>query len=388
MSLLASNLNLAGTVRLAPGAALYQLAQSSSNTPNLTVIGESGSTLSWSNPQTFNGAITLLGGHLQTGPTFTLSSGAVSIVNGDWVGSAIQGTGGTLNITNSTLIARTLTLNAPSRLFGSGQWFVDMTVGLDAQATFTANSTVAGSYLNNGRTVVQTGTLVIAGSLTNNGQIIGNFMGPRGPGGPPPELSISGDYIASAQATVQHVGGSLRITGNADIAVSDGSRFDLATGSLAVGASGGASELETLSADLGPVVAGFLRGPATFPIGALTVGGTVRLVDNRENAPGAPDALYVYDLRIPAGASLQTGDRRIYYRTLTLLGQVDQPANLVPVNFCPADFNGSGALTVQDLFDFLNAYFASDPRADFNNSGSITVQDIFDFLMAYFTGCP
>lgn len=26
--------------------------------------------------------------------------------------------------------------------------------------------------------------------------------------------------------------------------------------------------------------------------------------------------------------------------------------------------------------------------ADFNNSGSVTVQDIFDFLSAYFTGCP
>lgn len=55
---------------------------------------------------------------------------------------------------------------------------------------------------------------------------------------------------------------------------------------------------------------------------------------------------------------------------------------------CPADFNASGTVTVQDIFDFLAAYFASDPAADFNASGAITVQDIFDYLGAYFVGCP
>jgi len=55
--------------------------------------------------------------------------------------------------------------------------------------------------------------------------------------------------------------------------------------------------------------------------------------------------------------------------------------------FCPGDFNASGAVSVQDIFDFLAAYFAGDPAADINNSGSVTVQDIFDFLAAYFTAC-
>ncbi|MCC6320591.1 MAG: hypothetical protein IT438_04045 [Phycisphaerales bacterium] len=54
---------------------------------------------------------------------------------------------------------------------------------------------------------------------------------------------------------------------------------------------------------------------------------------------------------------------------------------------CAADFNNSGAVSVQDIFDFLAAYFSNDPRADFNNSGAISVQDIFDYLAAYFTGC-
>jgi hypothetical protein len=54
---------------------------------------------------------------------------------------------------------------------------------------------------------------------------------------------------------------------------------------------------------------------------------------------------------------------------------------------CSADFNNSGAVSVQDIFDFLTEYFASDPRADFNHSGAISVQDLFDFLAAYFAGC-
>ncbi|MCC6322335.1 MAG: hypothetical protein IT438_12970 [Phycisphaerales bacterium] len=55
---------------------------------------------------------------------------------------------------------------------------------------------------------------------------------------------------------------------------------------------------------------------------------------------------------------------------------------------CPADFNNSGPPpTVQDIFDFLAAYFALDLAADFNGVGGLSVQDIFDFLSAYFTGC-
>jgi len=54
---------------------------------------------------------------------------------------------------------------------------------------------------------------------------------------------------------------------------------------------------------------------------------------------------------------------------------------------CGADFNDDGAVTIQDLFDFLAAYFQGSPDADFNASGEITVQDVFDYLTAYFTAC-
>jgi hypothetical protein len=54
---------------------------------------------------------------------------------------------------------------------------------------------------------------------------------------------------------------------------------------------------------------------------------------------------------------------------------------------CPADYNCSGAITVQDIFDFLGGWFQGNPSADVDESGTITVQDIFDFLGMWFSGC-
>ncbi|MCC6320612.1 MAG: alpha/beta hydrolase [Phycisphaerales bacterium] len=62
-----------------------------------------------------------------------------------------------------------------------------------------------------------------------------------------------------------------------------------------------------------------------------------------------------------------------------------EPGN--PIACCRANINQVGGLTVQDLFDFLSAYFGGNPLADFNASGANTVQDVFDFLGAYFQGC-
>lgn len=54
---------------------------------------------------------------------------------------------------------------------------------------------------------------------------------------------------------------------------------------------------------------------------------------------------------------------------------------------CAGDFNGDGAATVQDIFDFLVAWFQGAPLADVNASGDVGVQDIFTFLAAWFVGC-
>jgi hypothetical protein len=69
------------------------------------------------------------------------------------------------------------------------------------------------------------------------------------------------------------------------------------------------------------------------------------------------------------------------------IGWINLDNATIFVGDCPADYNGDGALTVQDIFDFLSGWFSGNPRADFNGANGLGVQDIFDFLAAWFAGC-
>lgn len=55
--------------------------------------------------------------------------------------------------------------------------------------------------------------------------------------------------------------------------------------------------------------------------------------------------------------------------------------------YCPVDINCASGATVQDVFDFLAAWFGGSNIGNFNGVGGTTVQDIFDFLAAWFAGC-
>lgn len=52
---------------------------------------------------------------------------------------------------------------------------------------------------------------------------------------------------------------------------------------------------------------------------------------------------------------------------------------------CDCDWNQTGNLSIQDIFDFLGDWFAGN--ADFNNDQVTTLQDLFDFLTCFFAGC-
>lgn len=62
------------------------------------------------------------------------------------------------------------------------------------------------------------------------------------------------------------------------------------------------------------------------------------------------------------------------------------------VESCQADFDGDDARTAlvaqADIFAYLQAWFDCRLRADFNHDGTMNTQDIFDFLNAWFAGCP
>ncbi len=54
---------------------------------------------------------------------------------------------------------------------------------------------------------------------------------------------------------------------------------------------------------------------------------------------------------------------------------------------CAADMDNNGSIGVNDIFAFISAWFAADPRTDFDHSGAIGVDDIFAFLASWFGGC-
>lgn len=54
---------------------------------------------------------------------------------------------------------------------------------------------------------------------------------------------------------------------------------------------------------------------------------------------------------------------------------------------CRADFDQSGASTVDDVLSYLSAWLSGSQLSDTNGDLVLTVQDLFDFLDAYFRGC-
>lgn len=54
---------------------------------------------------------------------------------------------------------------------------------------------------------------------------------------------------------------------------------------------------------------------------------------------------------------------------------------------CRADWDISGQVRPEDVPAFIDSWLVRDPRADFNRLDGPSLQDLFDFLTAYFTGC-
>ena len=168
---------------------------------------------------------------------------------------------------------------------------------------------------------------------------------------------------------------------------------------LAIDAPGAVAELRSGVDAGGPVVASF-----SVPALSETTRETVSLLPDVQ-VTLEPDTQYWVVMGNAAGGSFEWAYAEgNSYAGSGVLGEyaysfdlgatwsapgVENPYQIaVLVNtICPADFNGSGTVTVQDIFDFLAAYFSVEPAADFNQSSSVTVQDIFDFLAAYFAGC-
>ncbi|HVU65445.1 MAG TPA: PQQ-dependent sugar dehydrogenase [Phycisphaerales bacterium] len=91
------------------------------------------------------------------------------------------------------------------------------------------------------------------------------------------------------------------------------------------------------------------------------------------------------ELSIAGASSVDSGT---YICTLTSpCGMKDSPAIVVSIRDCfHADFNHDDEVDIQDIFDYLNAWFAGDPATDLNGDGQDT-RDIFYFIDSWFQGC-
>ena len=124
-------------------------------------------------------------------------------------------------------------------------------------------------------------------------------------------------------------------------------------------------------------VGGPCSGPFTLAPPASSAMG--QIVSGSISAGGEPrSASLVLYASIPIVAGTTWG---------TLDVRADLRGTLSPIPTCAADFNHQNGLTVQDIFDFLTAWFAGAAGADFDHSGGLSVQDIFGFLSAWFAGC-
>lgn len=327
--------------------------------PGATLVFDSGAGIANA------GLLDVLGGSLLSDGAFT-SSGEIAVVQG--VLSADE-------LTNDGMFS------------GSADIFAD--VVNTGSFTVGADSLIAGALTNDGTVTVQSGVLTILGTLTNNGEIVGE-TGSRGGAGD--GLFVDGSLTLGAGASLAlPADGVVSVAGDVDSAINDAARFDLSQSELRLAGLGGTQFVEAMSEDIGVDPAGLTRGPGRFPIGSLTVGLTpavVELVDVHENAaaPGA-EAVYTRTLRIASGAELRTNGVRVYYEVLQLLGSVDEPSNLIALGTaCPADIIADGVVDAFDLAALL-AQWGGSGDADLTGDG---VVDAFDLavVLAGWGACP
>jgi hypothetical protein len=298
------------------------------------------------------------------------------------------------NPTSGTKLQRAVTLLPGSALLG-GATVTNKDVLTLAGAVLASNgstindqsvivqdvSQIIGDYTNNGVTTIQNGTLTVLGALTDNGTIVGDFGTTRaGAGG----FFVENDYSARAGSTLSLLGGVAKFGMDADIAINDNTRFDMATSEVRmVGLEGTSQTFERMSTDIGADPDGLDRTIAGhYPLATLRIGPagtTVNLVDIHDNdnlGQGSCEAVYVSSLIIDVGATLNTDGCPVYYETLSLNGSVDNPANLIEIGGCPADLSGDNTVNGADLAILLASWGTPNSPADLSGDGNVDGADL------------
>lgn len=135
------------------------------------------------------------------------------------------------------------------------------------------------------------------------------------------------------------------------------------------------------SAPLGLAIVLTVAGAGTDPLSFRWRKNEVELSDGGRVTGAATPTLTI--------SNVQAGDAGNYDVVLSnSCGSTSSSTAHITVTApCRADFNGSGGVTIDDLFLYFNAYFQGFQTADFDGVNGVAIDDLFLYINAWFVGC-
>lgn len=326
------------------------------------------------------------------GDSLIMSDGALLL------GGAANNSGSMTMLGDAYLVAGSMWNDGLVRT--SGTVLTDLHNSTQGELQCGGDTVLSGSLDNDGLVTVNVGTLYVLGSLTNNGTIIGDVdegPGLRGGGGEPAPgdgFAVAHDYIAGSGAALHmpHANWTLSVGGNVDIAINDSDRFTMQEATLAMtGASGDLQHLEAMSVDVDSSTDGLDHTIAGhYTLGQLVIrsGTTVLVVDNHDNAEGGAESIYVNHLIIEAGATLDAGNRAVWYGTALIEGDAIGDIDVVR-DPCPGDANDNGVVDIDDMLAVLGTFndLCDGCPTDMDGNGLIDIDDLL-IVIGFFGPCP
>lgn len=136
---------------------------------------------------------------------------------------------------------------------------------------------------------------------------------------------------------------------------------------------------------------------ASFPTGRTYATQPIRVDENLNlrwalrdgtRLPFDGELLNLIGVSVPFGHALSDSGS-VLFSALNFTAAIDHVIGTMTIQanppVCGADWNGDGSVTVEDLFNFLVAWFSHN--VDLTGEGDTTVEDLFQFLQLWFRGC-
>jgi hypothetical protein len=378
------------------------------------------------------GTVNITGNLFNAGETLALNAntGAWRLLGGSITGGAVTTTGSNILSFGNTAANRIIDLTIVGNA-SAASGFVRFNGSLSVLGTFdVGNGSLTGensSTITSGEFTIASGVIGIYGSsgaqtltfspdvlISGNGSI-GAYVGVAGDEGhlvidgaihstnasqtisinPPDTLTLNGSLIAANNALIS-VQDTLNLGSGAVIQTGTGSTFTVnaslvgstnqadewnvdGTVSLQGGIANDPRSLEVLGQDLGAVAAGYLDN---YSLGRLLINSSsyVQLVDNADNATGAAaEAIYVDQLTVSSGGTLDLNGLNLYARSTTLNGSVingtvitvsDTPLVTLDASPLIIDENGGASVITASLSYTTNV--AVTVNLDFAGTAGVT----------------